>query len=113
MAGAYVNPRVRVEAARIAGKSPERDVAAGKTLRAVQTVAAANRLTGEYMSKLHVVTAPGLIGNGRLVDDRLIVSDDPASPSIEYGHLVRFKNARRVRWVPGQYPMTRGLAMVQ
>lgn len=112
MGSAYVNPRVRVEAARIAGRSVDMDVAAARVLRSVKAVAAANRLTGEYMRNLSVQTVPGLTGNGRLVDDRLVVADDPAAWSIEYGHLVRYKNSRRVRWVPGQYPMTRGMALV-
>lgn len=110
---AYVNERVRVDAARIAGKSPEMDVVAGRTHRAVRAVAAANRLTGNYINNLSVHTVPGLVGNGRLVDDRLVVADDEGAASIEFGHMVRFTESRRVKWVPGQYPMTRGMAMVR
>lgn len=110
----YVIPNAGPIAAQIAGRSVEMDVVAGRTLRAVRTVAAGHRLTGDYMNSLSVQTVksrlPSRVG---YVDDRLVVTTDPAALSIEYGHFVRFKNARRVRWVPGQHIMGRAIGMVR
>jgi hypothetical protein len=110
---AYVNERVRVDAAIIAGRSAEMDVVAGRALRAVKTVAATHRNTGAYIKGLVVATVPGQSGTGRQVSDRVVSSTDPATLSIEYGHMVRSTTSRRVRWVPGQHILQRGMAMVR
>lgn len=90
------------------------DRAADATLRNARILAAAHVKSGNYIENLSTMTVPSRepsrVG---YVKDRLIVSDDPASPSIEWGHLVRFKNARRVRWIPGQHILTRAMAMVR
>lgn len=112
MASAYVNESVRVDAAVIAGRSAEMDVVAGRVHRAVRTVAAAHRHTGAFIQGLVIETVPGERGTGRQVSDRVVSSTDPATLSIEYGHMVRHKNARRVTWVPGQHVMARGMQMV-
>ena len=110
---AYVSPLAGPMAAVIAGPSKQMDHAAQRGLTAVRNVAAAHRLTGNYLSKLSVVTAPSekpsKVGT---VQDRLIVADDEAAVSIEYGHMIRYKNARRVRYVPGQHIMGRAIRMV-
>lgn len=110
---AYVSKDIRVTAAVIAGRSAEMDVAAGRVKRAVKAVAAQHRLTGAFINGLVVATVPGEQGTGRQVADRVVSSTDPATLSIEYGHMVRYKNARRVRWVPGQHVMQRGMSMVR
>jgi hypothetical protein len=112
MVGVYVNERVRVDAAIIAGRSSEMDRAADRTLRAVKSVAASHRLTGAYINGLVIATVPGEQGTGRQVSDRVVSSTDPATLSIEYGHMKRHKNARRVSWVPGQHNLQRGMQMV-
>lgn len=111
---AFVNKNAGPMAAKIAGGRAEMDAAAGSVLRSVRAVAAGHVNTGAYISKLSVHTVPSrLPSRVGIVDDRLIVSDDPASISIEYGHMVRYKNARRVRWVPGQHIMQRGMDAVR
>lgn len=110
---AYVNERVRVDAAIIAGQSAEMDVVAGRVFRAVKAVAASHRNTGSFISKLVIATVPGEQGTGRQVSDRVVTSTDDATLSIEYGHLVRHKSARRVTWVPGQHNLQRGMALVR
>lgn len=113
MANAQVNGSVRVEAAIIAGKSAEMDVVAGRAQRAVRTVAAAHRNTGAFINGIVVATVPGERGTGRRVDDRVVSSTDPGTLSIEYGHIVRHKNARRVTYVPGQHIMSKAMGMVR
>lgn len=109
----YVSPLAGPMAAVIAGRSQEMDLVAARGARAVRQVAAANRLTGNYIDKVFTATVPSQkpskVGT---VDDRLIVADDEAAVSIEYGHMVRFKNARRVRWVPGQHIMGRAIGLM-
>lgn len=107
MADAWVSGRVRVVAAQIAGKSSGMDAAAENGLQIARRLAAQHRDTGNYIANLKVVEVPGEKGTGRTVRDRLVVADDVAAASIEWGHLVRYKNARRVRWVPGQRILTR------
>lgn len=106
---AYVNSRVRVDAAIIAGGSSAMDQAANRLKGAVVRAASAHRDTGAFIRNLAVVAVPGQQGTGREVTDRLVVANDPGSASIEWGHLVRVAGARRVRWVPGQHPMRTGM----
>ena len=113
MASAYVSERVRVDAAVIAGRSTEMDVVARRTLRSVKIVAGAHRNTGAYIRGLVIQTVRGERGTGQQVTDRVVSSTDPATLSIEYGHLVRHKSARRVSWVPGQHIMQRGMQLVR
>lgn len=109
----YVDPRAGSMAAQIAGRSKEMDLVANRGVRTVRTVAAGHRLTGTYISKVFATTAPSVVSSKvGPIDDRLIVADDDAAVSIEYGHLVRFKNARRVRYVPGQHIMAKSLQVM-
>lgn len=111
---AFVSKNVGPEAAVIAGRSREMDRAAEAVLRGARIIASAHADTGNYIEKLSVQTVksrlPSRVG---FVDDRLVVSDDEASASIEWGHMVRYKNARRVRWVPGQHILTRAMGAVR
>lgn len=110
---AYVDPRAGSMAAQIAGRSREMDHAANRGLRAVRSIAAENRLTGNYIAKTFVATVPSVLPSKvGPIEDRVIVADDEAATSIEYGHLVRFTNARRVRYVPGLHIMGRALAQM-
>lgn len=113
MAGVFISKNAGPEAARIAGGSVQMDAAAGKVRRAVIAAAAGHRDSGAYIRSLSIQTVPSVepsrVG---FVDDRIVVSTDPGALAIEYGHMQRFKGARRVRWVPGHAPMRRGLMMV-
>lgn len=100
-------------AARIAGKTSAMDAGAHRILRSVRAFAARHRVTGAYMNAFGIVTVPGLIGNGRLVDDRLVYNDDPGAAAIEWGHAVRNSQGEEVSYVPGQHIMGRGLAAVK
>lgn len=110
---AYVSPLAGPMAAVIAGRSTEMDVVANRGARMVRHVAAAHRLTGNYIDKVGTATVPSQqpskVGP---VDDRLIYADDEGSVAIEYGHLVRFKTSRRVQYVPGQHIMGRALGLM-
>lgn len=94
----------------IAGKTSEMDRAARRVLDAVRAAASRHTDTGNYQRELKIVTVPGRLGTGRAVDDRLVVADDPGAAAIEYGHLIRVKGARRVKWVPGLHIMRNGMA---
>lgn len=109
---AYVNSDARVVAAIIVGQSNALDVAAADVLKSVRGVAASHRLTGNYVSKLSIIKAPGRAGTGRLVQDRLIVADDEAVLPIEFGYIRRI-GKRRVQFVPGLHIMRKGLDRVR
>jgi hypothetical protein len=109
----YLKDSNRVTVAVMCGRHPVMDEHAGMVLAAVKGVAAQHVETGDYMRKLGIKNVPGELGTGRLVRDRLVVADDPAAAAIEFGHLIRYKNSRRVRWEPGQHVMARGLSMVK
>ena len=113
MAGsAYVNTRVRVTAAQMAGESRHMDAYARNVMRSVQRVASQYVDTGAYINAFRVVTVKGLLGTGKLVDDRLIINDDPAALPQEWGYMRVFKNSRRVQYIPGRHIMRRGMQMV-
>ncbi|MCJ1709229.1 DUF5403 family protein [Microbacterium sp. VKM Ac-2923] len=122
----FLFQRNRVTAAQIAGDSAEFSRISGRVLIAAKVEAARHVDTGAYLSKLHMKTVPGMIGTGRGVKDRLIVADDPAAASIEWGHLARVRDgvmtrvegSRRVKWepakfVPGKHIMTNALGRVR
>lgn len=100
---AYVDGSVRVEAAIIAGHSPEMDRAANRGLAIAKGLAAPHVDTGAYQRNLKVVTVPGRLGTGKRVSDRLIVADDPGAAAIESGYIRRIPGTRRVQFVPGQH----------
>lgn len=72
-------------AARIAGEDPAMDSAAAKVESSARSLAAAHRLTGNYLSGIGSERTPGKRG----VTDRLVYVDDPAAAHIEFGHLTR------------------------
>lgn len=109
----YLYSRNRVTVAQIAGDSGEFSRIAGRVLTAARVEATRHIDTGEYLSHLHMKTVPGLLGTGRGVKDRLIVADDKGAASIEWGHIYRHKNSRRVTWVPGKHIMTKALGRVR
>lgn len=106
---ATVNESAKIQAAVIAGQSREMDVAAGRVLRSVRGVALRHVDTGNYISKLSIVSVRGVSGTGRQVTDRLVVADDVAAAAIEGGHITRVAGARRVKWTPGLNIMRRGM----
>lgn len=110
---AYVREDVRVTAAIIAGNRGEMDGAAHRVKSVVLAEAAKHRLTGAYSAGIRVERVPGELGTGRQVADRVVSSTDPGTLSIEYGHLQRFANSRRVKWVPGQHIMQNAMAAVR
>ena len=111
---AFISKNAGPEAARIAGNSAEMDVIGGRVLRAARIVAAAHRDSGNYVNglEMHRVPSqePSRVG---FVDDRVVTSTDPATLSIEHGHLQRVAGARRVRWIPGQHILGRAMGMVR
>lgn len=107
---AFVNKRAPIEAAIIAGKTSDMDAVANRAMRNVKAVAAAHRLTGDFINSISVKAVPGLYGTGQEVTDRLVVSTDPGAVPIEYGHMYHHKGSRRVTWVPGIHAFSRGLA---
>lgn len=111
--GVHLHDRNRITVAQMAGDSAAFGSQAGRVLGAARRVAAENAATGAYLSRLSMKSVPGEFGSGVTVKDRLIVADDPGAAAIEWGHLIRYKNSRRVRWVPGQHIMTRALASVR
>lgn len=113
MASVYIKESVRVTAAVIAGGRGEMDGAANRVKRAVLAEAAKHRLTGAYAASIRVERVPGISGTGRQVTDRVVSTTDPGALSIEYGHLHRFKNSRRVKWVPGKHIMQNAMQAVR
>ncbi|KJL39910.1 DUF5403 family protein [Microbacterium trichothecenolyticum] len=118
----WLRSRNRVTVAQMCGEDAVMGQAAGRVLRSVRTVAAQHVDTGNYMRKLGTVKVPGEKGTGRSVMDRLVVADDPAAASIEWGHfttrITRAEGSRRVTtgpltWVPGKHIMAKGLARVK
>lgn len=112
MSDVNVIRRAGVIAAQIAGESSAMDGAALAVKMAAKTVAMRHRNTGNYINNLFIASVPGESGTGRTVRDRLVVADDPAAAAIEWGHIIRHKNSRRVTWVPGQRIMTTAKGMV-
>lgn len=106
---AYVSESVRVQAAIIAGKSPEMDAAASRVQAIAIGVAARHRLTGAYIQNFSIQKVPGERGTGQLVTDRLVVNDDDGAAAIEWGYIRRFEGSRRVQYVPGQRIMTQAV----
>lgn len=85
---------VGVGVARMCGDDEIMDEVAQDLMLAVRRRAERHRLTGEYISKLHVKNVPGKKG----VRDRIVEATDKAAWSIEWGHL-----SPAGRWVPGQH----------
>lgn len=96
---AEVFKHVGVTVARMAGDSPVMDEVAARLLAAVMRRAIQHRLTGEYISKLDVKNVPGKKG----VRDRIVVANDKAAYSIEWGHWAPGKGREGATWVPGQH----------
>ncbi|GAB2698379.1 DUF5403 family protein [Thalassiella azotivora] len=88
-----------IEAARIAGHSPDMDAGAAKVLATAKRIAAQHRVTGAYMARFGVATVKGKRG----VLDREVYNDDPASMHIEKGHRARGGG----RWVQGLHILAR------
>jgi hypothetical protein len=110
MGDVWVSQKAEVYAAIIAGHDPEMDRVAERFKSNLLAIMALNRLTGASMESVSIQRVPGLLGNGRLVTDRIIVSTDPGILAINYGHLYRHKNSRRVTYVPGTHAFERALA---
>jgi len=93
---AHVDKSIELEAARIAANA--RDIA--KTARSL-----APKDTGDFARsikrKVHI-TSQG-------VADQIIYSDDPAAPSIEFGHIIQGATT----WVPGHHVFGKTAAKFQ
>lgn len=77
--------RLTTYIAKMVGKSSDMDHAAELVRARVRREIAGHTRTGALMSSVKIATVPGRKRDGRLVDDRLIYSDDPAILSIEFG----------------------------
>ncbi len=82
---AVVYKTVGVQAARIAGLSPEMDAAAEKVANAARAIAAGHNVTGEYLSGIGTSEIRGKHG----VTDRIAFVDAEAAASREFGHRTR------------------------
>ncbi len=102
---AVVYPGAGRKVARTVGESTALDVAAAKVLAAAKAEAAKYSDTGAYIRGLEVERVKG----PSRVTDRLIVATDPASKSIEFGHLTR-KGGDGRTWVDGKYIMINAAA---
>ncbi|ALJ22044.1 DUF5403 family protein [Microbacterium sp. No. 7] len=103
MADVHVNQNAYLIAARIAGRSADMDRGATRVMMNAKQVAARYIDTSAYVNNFDVVTVPGQFGTGRSVDDRLVVNNDPGAAAQEFGYIRRFKNSRRVQYVPGRH----------
>lgn len=94
-----------LKAAVIAGNSAAMDRAADTLLRNIKAEAAKHNLTTAFMRSWSVRTAPGESGNGRQVNDRVVVTDDPGALAINYGHFNRqAKGSNKIPdFVPGKH----------
>ena len=101
---ATVDRMVHLPVSIMVGNSRALDTAAAQVKANIIAQAAKHRLTGAYMQSIKIEKVRGRQGNGRLVTDRLIFSDDPAALSIEFGH---WQGKQNRRFVPGQYIFTR------
>jgi hypothetical protein len=110
---AYVNKDARVVSAMLAGNRTEMDDAARTVQRAIVTIAAEHALTGAYIDGVVINKVPGEHGTGRRVTDRVVTSTDPATLSIEHGHLQGKRSQRDRRWVPGQHIMAQAIRRVR
>jgi len=82
---AQVYKSVGVEAARIAGRSPEMDAAAERVANAARALAAGHNITGEYLNGIGTSEIRGKRG----VTDRIAFVDAEAAASREFGHRTR------------------------
>lgn len=102
---ASVERNAYLKAAIIAGGSHEMGAVAHRLKGNLIAEAARHNLTGAFMNSFFVKTVPGLTGNGRLVDDRIVGSNDPAALAINYGHIAGTRenqHAQSTR-VPGKH----------
>lgn len=101
---ATVRKDLGVVVARMVGESSAMDAAARKVQNRARAAAASHRQTGAYISGIKVRSKTEYNG----VRDREIISTDPASQKIEFGHSARRSKRREgpARWVPGQFIMT-------
>lgn len=86
-----------IEAARIAGLSPEMDAQAAKAKAVVLGVLASHNKTGSYARRVAVRNVAGQRG----VRDRVVEARDPQAMAIEYGHWWVTPEGRRIKWVRG------------
>lgn len=108
---AEVYRHVGTTVARMAGNHPEMDRVAHTLLGLAKANSVPHIDTSAYISKLHVVNAPGKKG----VRDRLVVAGDKAALSIEYGHYQYAKSkdgGYELRWIPGQFILTKAIAQI-
>ncbi|WP_075691756.1 DUF5403 family protein [Corynebacterium sphenisci] len=97
---AHVARDLGTRIARMPGVQGALDAAAAEVLARAKAAAAAHVDSGAYAASLAVDRIAGPKG----VTDRFVYSDDPAAAAIEYGHL---QGKRALRWVPGQFILTR------
>lgn len=112
---AKVDKMVHLPVSIMVGDSSEMDEAANLVKARVVSEASRNRLTGAYIASIKIDRVPGRQGNGTLVTDRLIYSDDPGAMAIEYGHRIKgfigpLQQGNVNGKVPGQYIFTRALS---
>lgn len=104
-----VDRMVHIPVSIMVGGSREMDEAGRLMKSRVIAEAAKHKLTGAFIASVKVRKVPGRQGNGRLVTDRLIYSDDPGVLAIEFGRK-RSRDPDVPGRVPGQFIFTKALA---
>ena len=95
-----------LEAAKIAGQSPEMDRVANELARLVRSEAAKHRRSGDFSDNILVRKVRGRRG----VMDREVVADDPLAAVKEFGHVIRNeKNGPELGHVKGQFNMANAI----
>lgn len=91
------------EASRLCGESAQMDAVADMVAAKAKANAAAHFQTGDYINSIEVED-----DQRPVVRDRLVMANDWAAKSIEYGHAAKRSTKREgpSRWVPGQFIMT-------
>lgn len=99
---AEVYKHVPVTVAKMAGNDGQMDITAHKAVTLARLLATQHIRSGSYYDDLKVKNVPGKKG----VRDRLIVAEDKAAISIEWGHF----NTWAKRHVKGQFILTKTIA---
>lgn len=106
---AKVNMMVHIPVSIMVGNSRALDEAAELVRARVVAEAAHHRLSGAFINSVKIERVRGRQGNGRLVTDRLVYSNDPGVMAIEYGRKRNTDPANTER-IPGQFIFTKAFS---
>jgi hypothetical protein len=98
---------VALEAARIAGRSAEMNIAAERLKAAAKVEAAKHRDSGAQGDSIVIVRAKSRRSKG--VEDRVVMVTDPLGAIKEFGHVVRNADGEEIGYVKGNHVMQNAL----